>query len=286
MLRQNRSAASARFAFVRACAAAIVGSLGAPPAIAQWLQYPTAGVPRTATGEPHLAAPAPRTASGTPDLSGIWVAAGEALGQCAEGEDCIEQMPLPLDAVDIGRTSGGPLPYQPWAAALVKQRTADLAKDDPHARCLPPSFPRAYALPQYKKIVQTPSLTMILHEFNATYRQIHTDGRNLPVDPEPSWQGYSTGRWEGDTLVVETNGFRDDLWLDLNGSPLSSAAHVVERFRRPSYGTLEIVVTVDDPKAYTKPWTVTLEQSIVLDTELLDQICLENERSVELMTGP
>jgi hypothetical protein len=286
MLRQNCRAASARLALIRACAAILAGSLGAPAATAQWLHYPTAGVPRTATGEPNLAAPAPRTASGLPDLSGIWVAAGEALPQCDEGEECITQMPLPLDAVDIGRTSGGPLPYQPWAAALVKQRTADFAKDDPHARCLPPSFPRAYALPQYKKIVQTPSLTLLLHEFNATYRQIFTDGRPLPVDPEPGWQGYSVGRWEGDTLVVETNGFRDDLWLDLIGSPLTSAARVVERFRRPSFGQLEIVVAVDDPKAYTKPWTVTLVQSIVLDTELLDQICLENERSVELMVEP
>jgi hypothetical protein len=286
MLRQKSHAATRRRAVALARAAALVGSLGASAALAQWLYYPTPGVPRGAGGEANLAAAAPRTAAGLPDLSGIWVAAGEALPQCDEGEDCITQMPLPLDAVDIGRTSGGALPYQPWAAALVQQRTADLAKDDPHARCLPPSFPRAYALPQYKKIVQTPSLTLILHEFNATYRQIFTDGRSLPVDPEPSWQGYSTGRWEGDTLVVETNGFRDDLWLDLNGSPLTSAARVVERFRRPSFGQLEIVVTVDDPKAYTKPWTVTLVQSIVLDTELLDQICLENERSVELMVTP
>jgi hypothetical protein len=123
---------------------------------------------------------------------------------------------------------------------------------------------------------------VILHEFNASYRQVFLDGRALPADPNPSWQGYSTGRWEGDTLVVESNGFRDDLWLDLNGSPLTEAARVTERFRRPSYGTLQIEVTVNDPKAYTKPWTVTLTQRIVLDTDLIEEICLENERDTRL----
>ena len=122
----------------------------------------------------------------------------------------------------------------------------------------------------------------MLHEFNASYRQIFTDGRPLPEDPLPAWSGYSTGHWEGDTLVVESSGFRDDLWLDLAGSPLTSAAHVVERFRRPSFGKLEIEVTVDDPKAYTRPWTVTLHQNLVLDTELIEETCLENERDTEL----
>ncbi len=280
--------ASARAAAMRRSRAAVMllGIIAAGAASAQWLHYPTAGVPHKPNGEPDLEGPAPRTADGKPDLSGIWVSHEQLPEECTGGgTDCILQMPLPVDAISIGRTVEGGLPYRAWAKALVERRTADQSKDDPHARCLPPNFPRAYSLPQYKKIVQTPGLVLLLHEFNASFRQIFTDGRPLPEDPEPSWNGYSTGHWEGDTLVVETNGFRDDLWLDLSGSPLTSAAKVTERFRRKSYGTLEIRVTVDDPKAYTEPWTATLTQQIVLDTEIMDQICLENERSVALMSG-
>jgi hypothetical protein len=191
-------------------------------------------------------------------------------------------MNLPVDQTNIGRSLPGGLPYQPWAAALVAERTANGAKDDPHAHCLPPNFPRAFSFPQYIKILWTPGELVILHEFNATYRQIFLDGRPLPVDPLPSWSGYSSAHWDGDTLVVESSGFRDDLWLDLSGSPLSDAARVTERFRRVNYGTLEIDVTVDDPKAYTRPWTVTLKQAIVLGTELIEEICLENEEDTRL----
>ena len=256
----------------------------AGPVAAQWIDYPTAGVPRTASGEPDLDAPAPRTADGHPDLSGMWFSA-EVLPECSAA-DCIPQMNLPVDQTDIGRTLPGGLPYQSWAAALVAERIANGAKDDPHAHCLPPNFPRAFSLPQYIKLVTTPKLMVVLHEFNATYRQVFLDGRPLPVDPNPSWIGYSTGHWEADELVVESNGFRDDLWLDLRGSPLTSAARIVERFRRLSFGRLEIDVTVDDPKAYTRPWTVTLKQNIVLDTDLIEEICLENEQDTALFEGP
>ena len=122
----------------------------------------------------------------------------------------------------------------------------------------------------------------MLHEFNASYRQIFTDGRPLPADPQPSWNGYSSGRWDGDTLVVQTNGFRDDLWLDMSGSPLTSAAKVTERFRRVNYGRLDIDVTVDDPKAYTKPWSVTIEMAVQVDTQMLEEICMDNERDTRL----
>lgn len=264
-----------------ACVALCVGAtVLALPAAAQWIEYPTANVPRNADGTPNLAAPAPRTADGKPDLSGLWQAA-EVLPECS-ADDCIPQQNLPADQVDIGRTVEGGLPYQPWAAALVAERTANGAKDDPHAHCLPPNFPRAYTFPQLIKILSLPTQLAILHEFNATYRQIFLDGRALPEDPHPTWSGYSTGRWQGDTLVVESNGFRDDLWLDLSGSPLTSAARVTERFRRPNYGTLEVAVTVDDPKAYTRPWTATIELAIVLDTELIEEYCLENEQDTRL----
>jgi hypothetical protein len=263
-----------------ASALVIAAAFAAAPVRAQWIDYPTAHVPRTADGKPDLEAPAPRTADGKPNLAGLWFST-ELLPECSE-KDCVPQMNLPVDQADIGRSLPGGLPYQPWAAALVAERTANGAKDDPHAFCLPPNFPRAFSLPQYYKIVTTPELIVILHEFNGSYRQIFTDGRPLPVDPNPSWNGYSTAHWEKDELVVESNGFRDDLWLDLKGSPLTSAARVTERFRRPSFGRLEIAVTVDDPKAYTRPWTVTLHEKIVLDTDLIEEICLENEQDTRL----
>jgi hypothetical protein len=259
----------------------------AMPLAAQWFHYPTAGVPRLANGKPNLTAPAPRTADGKPDLSGIWLA-GNALpcpADLRDGDDCIEKIPLSHEAVDFASSLPGGLPYQPWAAALVKQRIAEHSKDDPHARCLPPNFPRAFAFPHLQKLIQLPGLVVILDEFNASYRQIFTDARPLPYDPQPSWNGYSSGKWQGDTLVVETIGFRDDLWLDMKGNPLTNAAKVTERFLRPNYGSLQIEVTVNDPKAYTKPWTVTLQQVIKLDTELVDEICLENEQSVRHMNG-
>ncbi len=147
---------------------------------------------------------------------------------------------------------------------------------------MPPTYPRAFVFPQYWKVVQTPDLIVLLHEFNASYRQIFLDGRKLPDEPLPAWNGYSVGHWEKDTLVVETTGFRDELWLDFVGSPLTDAARITERFRRTAYGTLTIEVTVNDPKAYTRPWTILLKQQLVTDTELLDIICLENEQSGRL----
>jgi hypothetical protein len=142
---------------------------------------------------------------------------------------------------------------------------------------------RAYSLPHQLKFMQTPGLLVMLNEMNAGYRQVFTDGRPLPEDPTPSWQGYSSAKWEGSTLVVNSAGFRDDLWIDWNGSVITSVAKVQERIRRPDYGHLEIGVTVDDPKAYTKPWTVTLHQRLALNTELVDEICLENEKSSQRM---
>lgn len=273
----------------RSRAAAAACLLLAPATLfAQWLDYPTPGVPRDANGKPNLSAPAPRS-GGHVDLTGIWGAADTLTDDCpppapgvSEDQACIRQQGLPRDQINIGRSLKDGLPYQPWAAELVKKRTANQAIEDPHAHCLPPIFPRAYVLPQYFKLVQTPGLTVLLHEFNATYRQIFTDGRPLPKQMNPTWNGYSTGHWEGDTLVVETAGFRDDLWLDFSGSPLTEAARVTERFKRPNFGTLEIEVTVNDPKAYTRPWTVTLAEKLIVDTDLLDEVCLENEQDTRL----
>jgi hypothetical protein len=248
---------------------------------AQWLTYPTAGIPRLPNGKPNLAAPAPRTSDGKPDLSGIW--AWEDNRPCpAQGCDDAK---IGQEFLNIGWSLKGGLPYQPWAADLVKQRRAANNKDDPQSRCLPRGVLRLYTDGQLKKIVQVPGMVAILSERGASYRQIFTDARPLPADPNPSWNGYSSGKWERDTLVIHTIGFRDDLWLDAQGSPLTSAAKVTERLRRPVFGKLEVEITVDDPKAYTAPWTIKLNQPLAPDTELLDYICAENEKDVPHYTA-
>jgi hypothetical protein len=260
---------------------------GVVPLVGQYLKYPTANVPRTADGKPNLTAPSPRTPNGRPDFSGLWFT-DDAL-PCKESGgaaffECGLELPLSRYAINLGAGMAGGLPYQPAAAALVKKRTAENAKDDPHVRCMPDTFLRSYGLPHYQKWIQVPGLLVQLDEMNAMYRQIFTDGRPLPVDPNPAWNGYSSAKWEGDTLVVNSNGFRDDLWIDMAGSFISEAATIRERIRRPDYGHLTIEVTVDDPKVYTKPWTVNLKQRIVLDTDLVDEICLENEKSYARMS--
>ena len=258
---------------------------------AQWFKHPSPGAPRTADGQVNLSAPAPRLANGKPDLSGVWMTAEPAcvIRGTLPMSELLKLMPasrtcpprtasFSRQSINIGIDMPGGLPYQPWLAALVDERTANQAIDDPHIRCLPDSFPRAYGLPHYLKFVQTPHLLVMLNEYNGVYRQVFTDGRPLPQDPNPSWQGYSSATWSGDTLVIDTIGFRDDIWLDWDGSMITAAGKLRERIRRPDFGHLEIEVTVDDPKAYTKPWTVTLRQQFAADTELIDEVCAEGER--------
>ncbi|HEV3333772.1 MAG TPA: hypothetical protein VG096_22460 [Bryobacteraceae bacterium] len=246
------------------------------PLAAQWLNYPTPGLPRTADGKPNLAAPAPRGIDGKPDFSGLW---GWERNRGCPPEGCAD-LDVGQEFVDIGWSLKGGLPYQPWAATLVKATRAANRPDDPQTKCLPTGPIRLHTFAGYRKIVQVPGLLVILNELNASYRQIFTDGRPLPVDPNPSWNGYSSGRWDGDTLVVATAGLRDGLWLDTGGSPLTDAARITERFRRVNFGKMEVEITVDDPKAYTKPWTIKLTQPLVPDTELLDYVCVENEKDV------
>jgi len=246
---------------------------------AQWIRYPTRDVPRTADGRPDLAAPAPRGADGKPDFSGVWENDGYTPG--AEGTG-----PTPRTVFfDLRFGLGGPPPYQAWARELADRRRGDNAKDNPDARCLPLGPLQMLAHPLPKKILHVPGVLAILHERNMEFRQIYTDGRPLPADPNPSWYGYSSGTWDGDTLVVATSGLRDGLWADFWGSPLTDAARLTERIRRPSFGTLLIDVTVDDPKAYTKPFTVSVNQHLALDTDLLEYSCLENEKDVPHLVG-
>jgi len=253
---------------------------------AQWVKHRTSGIPRAADGKPNLSAPAPRAADGKPDFSGMWITAPANALPCGRGlVECGIELPMSREGGYMGASIPGGLPYQPWAAELVKKNIATSSQDDPHGLCLPDTFLRAYGLPHIVKFIHTSQLLVALEEYNADYRQIFLDGRALPDDPTPSWKGYSVGRWEGDTLVVNSIGFRDDLWLDLRGSPLTSAGKVRERITRPDFGHLNIEVTVDDPKAYTRPWTVRLQQQIIADTEIIDEICLENEKFMRRSRG-
>lgn len=258
----------------------------AAPVAAQWLNHPTPGVPRTADGKPNLAAPAPRTPDGKPDLSGLWFTDDAVPCQASGGAaflECGIELPISRFGINMGFGSPGGLPYRPEVATLVRTRTIENSKDDPHARCMPDTFVRAYGLPHYQRFIQTPERLVVLQEMNAMYRVVFTDGRPLPTDPNPTWNGYSVGRWDGRALVIDSIGFRDEQWLDMQGSPLSDQAKIRERITRPTYGQLLVETTVDDPKYYTRPWTVTLKQKIVLDTELIDEICVENEKSFERM---
>jgi hypothetical protein len=261
-----------------------------PALLAQWPTHPTAGAPRTANGQVDLAAPAPKTPDGHPDLSGVWdrgippgaptMPAGPPAGGFGN-----PPAPGPRPFQDLPSMLPGGLPFQPWAAELRKQRLAENSKDHPDAHCLPLHPVQLHSHPQPRKIVQTPGMVVIVYEANDGLRQIFTDGRPLPTDPEPWWFGYSTGKWVGDTLVAETIGFRDMMWIDEEGTVITTAGKLTERFRRLNYGTLEIEITVDDPKAFTKPWTVKLNQRLMPDTELIEFVCQENNRSLPHLVG-
>jgi hypothetical protein len=264
------------------------------PLFAQWPAYPTAGVPKTADGKPKFDAPAPRTSDGKPDLSGVWEVVpcsgcAPAPGQSATlaGVLPAANAPIPPAALDpsgfvfanVG--AGMPdrkAPYQQWAAELVAKRKADNSKDNPDAHCLPMGIMQLTTHPYPRKIIQTPSEIVIIYEGSGTtVREIFLDGRPLPKDPEPWWNGYSIGHWEGDTLVVETSGLMDDGWLDVVGSPLTSAGKLTERFRRLNYGSLDLTVTIDDPKAYTKPFNADVHYHVMLDTQLIEFVCIDKD---------
>jgi hypothetical protein len=250
---------------------------------AQWLNDPTPGIPRLASGAPDMAAPAPRTTDGRPDFSGMWFANVPSRDFCRE-KDCIQEERMAREQINIGINLKGGLPYTEWSQEQMTIRRANGGREDPHTYCMPPNFPRAWTLPQHTRVVQTPSMMVLLHEFNGAYREIYLDGRPLPVNPNPTWNGYSTGRWEGDTLVIETNGIRDDMWLDIQGSPITESARVTERLRRVNFGLMQVEIAVNDPKAYTRPWSVTIEMAAIVDTQMLEEICMDNEKDTQLYT--
>lgn len=251
------------------------------PLSGQWISYPTADVPRTPDGKPDLEAACPRTLDGKPDLSGLWVMQTKREGNPNfPGCDAVSD-----EFVNIAASLKGGLPYQQWAADLVKARRTEQRVNDPMSRCVPIGPVRLHTWNGPRKLVQSHGLLIIMNEQDTSFRQIFTDGRPLPADPNPSWNGYSSGKWEGDALVVETAGFRDHIWLDATGNPMTDRAKLTEKFRRKDFGHLEIELTVDDPKAYTKPWTVKLNQAIKLDTDLLDFVCADNERDISHLSS-
>jgi hypothetical protein len=244
------------------------------PIFAQWLNYPTAGVPRLPDGKPNLSAAVPLSRDGKPDISGLWEPDVHGTGSFFNPNAV-----FPPEWFNIGEQLKSGLPFRPWARELRDRRQEQDSKDSPDGKCLPMGPLMDHSNRSPRKIVQVPGLVLILYEKSFVYRQIFTDGRPLPVDPQPSFEGYSTGKWEDDTLVVQTVGLRDGSWADEGGTPLTEAAKITERFRRRNFGSLEIEVTVDDPRAYTSPWTVTLRHHIKLDTDLLEYVCQENEKS-------
>jgi hypothetical protein len=251
---------------------------------AQWINYPTPGTPRTRDGKPNLAAPAPRAANGKPDLSGVWQVEPTPIEELTRLFGNVRALDVPGDdALAVNKYIINMLadfkpeeaPLRPESADLLRERRG---KNTPLARCLPIGVPADDLLVGPFKVIQTPALTLMLNEYENTIRQIYTDGRKPPADPEPLWLGYSVGKWEGSTLVVDTVGFNDKGWLDASGHPHSEALRVVERFRRRDFGHLDVQVTIDDPKMYTKPFSIKFTERLLPDSDILEDFCAENEK--------
>ena len=254
---------------------------------AQWLNYPTPGLPRTRDGKPNLSAPAPRTADGKPDLSGVWHVQPTSLAEMKRlfGDD-VDTVQVPGMEIDTISKYGvnilldfkpGEEPIRPEAADAIHRRNQTTSGLDTLSKCLPAGIPLATMLSEVTKIVQTPGLTLIMLELDSAVRQIYTDGRPHPVNRNPSWHGYSVGRWDKDTLVVDTVGFNDKAALDVVGHPRSESMRLVERYRRRDAGHLDVEITVDDPVVYTKPFTLKVTHLLQPDTDILEYFCNENE---------
>jgi hypothetical protein len=273
-------------------AVAILIALAADPssARAQWLNHPTPGIPRNSDGKPNFSAPTPRTADGKPDLSGLWqtdAAPPELLKRLIpEATNGAGEEPLSQYFINIfADFKPDDVPLRPAAAALFRQRAQDFSKESPLSHCLPEGMPIVEMSPAPYKIVRTPGVTLMLYERDTTYRQVFTDGRKLPDDPQPSWLGYSVGKWDGDSLVVDSTGFNDRGWLDARGHTHSEALHLTERFHRPDFGHMEVRLTINDPETYTRPFTVVLKQRLIPDSDLLEAFCAENEKDLTHITG-
>lgn len=254
--------------------------------LGQWPKYPQ-GIPKGKDGKYDLKAASPKTAKGNPDFTGTWDFRGNVGGGAGKGKDGKAAPPAPppdpsvppLGAFfNIGAQIKDGLPFTPWAKQIRAERTADGNKDNPDAHCLPLGLTQLHMHPQPRKIIQTDREIVVLYEANANMREIFLDGRPpAPKDADPWWYGYSVGHFEGDTLVIETTGFRDDVWLDVEGSPLTNSGKMVERWRRPDFGTMTIDTTISDPKAYTAPFTVRFNHRLAVDEDLIEFVCEERD---------
>lgn len=242
-------------------------------ASAQWIQYPTPNIPRTAEGKPNLAAAVPKAADGHADLSGLWQRVRSGPNQRVNPSG----LAMGPNLEDFMRHGEKIPPMRPAAAALYKQRQANFMADRPSSRCLPHGIPDQMLIRVPMKIVQNPGLTLILYEEFARFRQIFTDGRPHPPVANPAWLGYSVGKWDGDWFVVDTRGFNDKSWLDDSGRPHTEALHTIERFRRRDFGHMDVEVTIDDPEAYTAAWSFPMQFEFLADTEMIEDVC-DNER--------
>jgi hypothetical protein len=262
---------------VNAAATLAVISVLSVPATGQWLNFKTPGIPRLADGRPNLSAALPRTADGKPDFSGIWAA------ECAiyDGNPCFTQslffnLARDLKPADVAMT--------PWASEIQKRRESRNHVDDPYGYCLPPGVPRIDFGGGPFKVLQTPGVTAFLYEtlVGMIFRQVFTDGRPLVDSGEPTWLGYSVGRWDGDTFIVVTTGFKDGGWLDTQKAhPSSDALRVTEQFRRTDFGHMNLAITITDPKAYLKPWTINTVLRLQADTELLEAFCDDHDKTMQ-----
>ena len=253
---------------------------------AQWVNYPAPGIPRTADGKPNLTARAPRAPNGKPDLSGVWHVEATPLAEqkrlFGENIDTVALPGMEPDQISkyvlniLADFKPGDSPMRPEAAALLRERSQ---QERPSLNCLPWGIPASTLFAPVHKIVQTAGLIVMMLEVDSgATRQIYTDGRKLPADPEPLWYGYSVGHWEGEALVVETSGFNDKSWLDSMGHPHSEALRVTERYRRRDFGHLDVDITIDDPKMYTRPFTIKVTHLLQPDSDILEYFCAENER--------
>lgn len=255
-------------------------------AFAQWLNYSVPGTPRTRDGKPNLTAPAPRALDGKPDLSGVWHVQPTGMKEMkrlfGERADATDVPGMELDTISkygvniLQDFKPEEAPIRPEAIQIQRGRKIS---DFPATHCLPQGIPLGTMLSEPVKIVQSPKLIAILYEADDKHRQIYMDGRVLPKEfDQPAWMGYSVGRWDRDTLVVETAGFNDKTWLDIMGHPHSEALRVVERYRRRDFGHMDVEMTFDDPKMYTKPFTIKVTNELWPDSDIFEFFCNENEK--------
>lgn len=256
----------------------------------QWLNHPTPGTPRTSEGKADFSARAPRLSDGKPDISGIWepesATREELLGFFFDGiNNAGEDSPSRYFMNILFDFKPEDSPLRPSAVPIYQEHRAGRAKDISSTRCLPFGLPLMDTAASPYKIIQVPGEILVLYEQSTNFRQIYMDGRKLPDDPQPAWLGYSVGRWDGDALVVDSIGFNDRSWLDAFGHPHSEAMHLTERFHRRDFGHMELRITVDDPKTYTRPFTIKLNLNLFPDTDIIESFCAENERDLRHIIG-